>query len=61
MPSNYLLFVNEERTIKVEVWPSINSDGTSNYDFPETVTVATRNKTADYMTWGAPITLIEEK
>jgi hypothetical protein len=59
MPKAYVLFVNEERTIKVEIWPTKNSDGTSNYDFPETVTVATREDTADV--WGPPINLVEEK
>lgn len=59
MPSNYLLFVNEGRTLKVEIWPTVNSDGTYNYDFPETVAIATRTDTADV--WGPPIKLVEEK
>lgn len=43
----YRLWVNEERTVLVRLWPS------------GTVEVATRD--ASWETWGPPITLAEEK
>jgi hypothetical protein len=59
MPRHYLLFVDEHSLVKVEIWPSSNSDGTFNYDYPENVTVATRENRHEV--WGPPIYLKEER
>jgi hypothetical protein len=54
MPSNYRLWVNTERTIKVELWPPDHDVP----DGPEVLTVATREHEGQI--WGPPVECVEE-
>ena len=55
--SNYTLYVNEERTIKVEVWPAVGEDRLGS-NRPVCL-VATREHPGDV--WGPPVRCDEEE